>query len=64
MVKLLLIVGCGGFFGTIFRFGISRYFQVNITSVFPWGTFIDYLVTLEKTNVLLYKPGKKRFLDS
>ena len=40
MVRSLFVVGFGGFLGTIFRFLISRYFQVNVTTVFPWGTFI------------------------
>jgi len=40
MVRSLLVVGFGGFLGTIFRFLISRYYQVNVTTVFPWGTFI------------------------
>tara|TARA_R110002049_G_scaffold249558_1_gene423935 strand:- start:8830 stop:9207 length:378 start_codon:yes stop_codon:yes gene_type:complete len=40
MVKSLLIVGFGGFVGTIFRFLISRYIQVTYISVFPWGTFL------------------------
>ena len=40
MLRSLLVVGFGGFLGTIFRFLISRYFQVNVTTVFPWGTFI------------------------
>lgn len=40
MVKSLLIAGFGGFIGTVFRFLISRYFQVTYLSVFPWGTFL------------------------
>jgi CrcB protein len=39
MLKTLLIVGTGGFIGTILRFLVSRYFQENACSVFPWGTF-------------------------
>jgi CrcB protein len=39
MVKSILIAGLGGFLGTVFRFLISRYFQVHYASVFPWGTF-------------------------
>jgi fluoride exporter len=39
MLKTLLIVGTGGFIGTLLRFFVSRYFQENIFSVFPWGTF-------------------------
>jgi CrcB protein len=40
MLKSIFIVGFGGFIGTVGRFLISRYFQVNYTSVFPWGTFL------------------------
>ncbi len=40
MVKSLLIVGFGGFIGTVFRFLISRYIQESFTSIFPWGTLI------------------------
>jgi fluoride exporter len=40
MVKSIMIVGLGGFIGTVARFLISRYFQVNVTSVFPWSTFV------------------------
>jgi CrcB protein len=40
MVKSILIVGFGGFIGTVARFLISRYFQLNYTSVFPWGTLV------------------------
>ncbi len=40
MVKSVIIVGLGGFIGTVARFLISRYFQVHVNSVFPWGTFV------------------------
>jgi len=40
MVKSVLIAGLGGFIGTSLRFLISRYFQITVMSVFPWGTFI------------------------
>jgi len=40
MWKSLLIVGFGGFLGTISRYLISRFFQENIASVFPWSTFL------------------------
>jgi fluoride exporter len=40
MIKLILIVGAGGFIGTISRFLASRYFQNLFLSSFPFGTFI------------------------
>lgn len=39
MIKTLFIVGLGGFIGTVLRFLVSRYFQMHVVSVFPWGTF-------------------------
>jgi len=44
MVRTLLIVGFGGFIGTVARFMISRYFQMNLNTVFPWSTFIVNIV--------------------
>lgn len=44
MVKSLFIAGIGGFIGTVARFVIARYFQLNYTSVFPWSTFIVNVV--------------------
>ncbi len=40
MFRLILIVGAGGFIGTVSRFLISRFFQNHILSSFPYGTFI------------------------
>ena len=39
-----MIVGLGGFIGTVARFLISRYFQINFTTVFPWSTFVVNIV--------------------
>jgi fluoride exporter len=44
MFKTLLIAGTGGFIGTILRFLVSRYFQENTFSLFPWGTFTVNIV--------------------
>jgi CrcB protein len=40
MVKLMLLVGLGGFIGTILRFLVARFFMTSVDSVFPWGTFV------------------------
>ncbi len=44
MIRSIMVVGFGGFLGTVARFLISRYFQVNLTSVFPWSTFVVNIV--------------------
>jgi fluoride exporter len=44
MPRTLFIVGAGGFIGTVIRFLVSRYFQENVFSLFPWGTFTVNIV--------------------
>lgn len=44
MLKSILMVGMGGFIGTVARFLIARYFQFNVNSAFPWSTFIVNIV--------------------
>ncbi|HCT29549.1 MAG TPA: fluoride efflux transporter CrcB [Bacteroidales bacterium] len=40
MFRLILIVGFGGFLGTVARFLSSRYIQNHFLSAFPYGTFL------------------------
>lgn len=40
MVRSMLFAGIGGFIGTVLRFLVSKYFQVNFDTVFPWGTLV------------------------
>lgn len=44
MLKSIFLVGFGGFIGSVARFIVSRYFQENVVSVFPWGTFTVNIV--------------------
>jgi len=40
MFKSVLIVGIGGFIGTILRFLIARSMQANSLTLFPWSTIL------------------------
>ena len=40
MFKQVMIIGTGGFFGSVSRFLASKYVQEIILSSFPFGTFI------------------------
>ena len=40
MIKTLLLIGTGGFLGSISRYLASHYMQNNFPSAFPFGTFI------------------------
>jgi CrcB protein len=44
MMKLILLVGTGGFLGTVSRFLTSRYFTAFFRSSFPYGTFVVNVV--------------------
>lgn len=39
VIKSVFIAGLGGFIGTVMRFVLARYLQLQVDSVFPWGTF-------------------------
>jgi fluoride exporter len=39
MFRSLLIVGVGGFIGSVLRYLTALYFQSTSASLFPWGTF-------------------------
>ncbi len=64
MLKPILIVGFGGFIGTVARFLISRYFQHNFTSVFPWDTFIVNIVGCLLIGMIYGFSEKGDFLSS
>jgi len=44
MIRLILLVGTGGFLGTVARFITSRYFAAYFPSSFPYGTFVVNVV--------------------
>jgi CrcB protein len=70
MIRTLLLVGTGGFLGSISRFLTSRFMQNYFPSAFPFGTFVVnisgcFLIGLifgfsERSSMLT--PGWKMFL--
>ncbi|MDP2238395.1 MAG: fluoride efflux transporter CrcB [Bacteroidales bacterium] len=64
MVKSLLLVGFGGFIGTVFRFSISRYIQVTYFSVFPWGTFLVNILGSLLIGIIFGLSEKGNFLTN
>lgn len=39
MIRILLLVGLGGFLGSVSRYLVSNCFTKTVSSSFPWGTF-------------------------
>ncbi|OFX60058.1 MAG: camphor resistance protein CrcB [Bacteroidetes bacterium GWB2_41_8] len=64
MVKSIMIVGFGGFIGSIARFLISRYFQENIVSVFPWSTLAVNIIGSLIIGIIYGISEKGDFLSS
>lgn len=40
MLRTILIVGCGGFIGSVLRYLVQVFVEKGLSSTFPWGTFI------------------------
>ncbi len=62
MLRTILLVGSGGFIGSIMRYLVQYYMEKSLTSTFPWGTLIanisgSFLIGIifalaEKSNLL------------
>ncbi len=40
MLRTILLVGSGGFIGSVLRYLVQFYMEKSLTSTFPWGTLI------------------------
>lgn len=40
MLRTLLIVGTGGFIGSVMRYLVQIFVEKGLSSTFPWGTFV------------------------
>ncbi|RIJ47118.1 fluoride efflux transporter CrcB [Maribellus luteus] len=40
MLRTILIVGTGGFIGSVLRYLVQLFVEKGLSSTFPWGTFI------------------------
>ncbi|SHF74280.1 camphor resistance protein CrcB [Mariniphaga anaerophila] len=40
MLRTILLVGSGGFIGSVMRYLVQYYVEKTLTSTFPWGTFV------------------------
>lgn len=40
MLRTILLVGSGGFIGSVMRYLVQYYMEKNLISTFPWGTLI------------------------
>jgi CrcB protein len=64
MVKMILLVGSGGFIGSVSRFLASRYVQNYFLSSFPLGTFVINIVGCFLIGIFLGLSEKTSFFNS
>ena len=64
MIKNLLLIGTGGFLGSIARFLASRFMQVNFPSAFPLGTFFVNITGCFLIGLIYGFSEKSSFLSS
>lgn len=43
-MKIVMIIGMGGFLGAVSRYGISHFFLKHFEGIFPLGTFVINIV--------------------
>jgi fluoride exporter len=43
MLRTIILVGSGGFIGSVLRFLVQYYAEKSLTDTFPWGTLIANL---------------------
>ena len=40
MIRTILLVGTGGFIGSVMRYLVQIFVEKGLSSTFPWGTFV------------------------
>jgi len=62
-MRLLVVVGIGGFIGTVSRYLISRFFELSYGSVFPWGTLIVNILGSLLLGIIIGISEKGNFMN-
>ena len=64
MLRLILLVGTGGFLGTVSRFLMSRYVTANYTSSFTFDTFAVNILRCPLNGIIYGITEKGDFISS
>ncbi len=63
MLRLILIVGTGGFIGTVGRFLLSRLIHANTLTSFPLGTFTVNIIGCLLIGIIYGISGKSNIIS-
>lgn len=64
MLRTILIVGTGGFIGSVLRYLTSVYFANQSITAFPWGTFTVNILGSLLIGIIYGLSEKGEFLDA
>lgn len=64
MLKTLIIIGFGGFFGSISRYVLSQFIDKNLTSFYPYGTFLVNFIGCVLLGFIYAMGEKEQILSS
>jgi fluoride exporter len=61
-LKTILLIGSGGFLGSIARYGLQHLMHKTITSVFPYGTLLVNIIGCFAIGLIYGSLGKSNWL--
>jgi len=64
MLRTVLLIGSGGFIGSVLRYFIQLYFEKGLSSTFPWGTLIANITGSLLIGIFLGLADKGNYLNS
>jgi CrcB protein len=64
MLRNILIVGTGGFIGSVMRYLVQIFFEKGMVTTFPWGTFVANIVGSFIIGIVFALAEKGNFMNS
>jgi CrcB protein len=64
MLRNILIVGTGGFIGSVMRYLVQIFVEKGMATTFPWGTFIANIVGSFIIGIVFALAEKGNFINS
>lgn len=64
MLRNILIVGTGGFIGSVMRYLVQVFVEKGMATTFPWGTFVANIVGSFIIGIVFALAEKGNFMNS
>ncbi len=64
MLRTILLVGSGGFIGSVLRYLVQYYMEKGLSSTFPWGTMIANIAGSFIIGIIFALAEKGNFINA